>query len=93
MEAELYESIVEIPHYESKWLQMLDKEDEEELVATNFEDFQRLYRPIIEEHFSEILKIDDKGVVTIDGSNEARRELMSHINDNIFQNLDEKFRV
>ena len=31
MEAELYENIVEIPHYESKWLQMLDKEDEEEL--------------------------------------------------------------
>jgi len=84
MEAELYENIVEIPHYESKWLQMLDKEDEEELVETNFEDFQNLYRPIIEEHFSEILKIDDKGVVNIDESDEARNILMSHVNDNIF---------
>jgi len=63
---------------------MLDKEDEEELVATNFEDFQKLYRPIIDEHFSDILKIDDSGVVNIDESDQARQLLMSHVNDNIF---------
>ena len=47
MEAELYENIVEIPHYDSKWLQMLDREDDEEFVRSNFKEFQTLYRPII----------------------------------------------
>ena len=67
MEAELYEHIVDIPHYDSKWLQMLDREDEEELVRSNFGEFQRLYRPIIEEHFNDVMKID-RGIVTIDES-------------------------
>ena len=31
-ERELYENIVEIPHYESKWLQLLDREDEKLIV-------------------------------------------------------------
>jgi hypothetical protein len=35
-EKELYETIVEIPQYESKWLQLLDKENETELVERNF---------------------------------------------------------
>ena len=32
-ERALYENIVEIPHYESKWLQLLDREDEKLIVA------------------------------------------------------------
>jgi hypothetical protein len=35
-EADLYEKIVEIPHYEQKYLQLLDKEDEEGVVEDNF---------------------------------------------------------
>jgi hypothetical protein len=92
MEAELYENIVEIPHYDSKWLQMLDREDEEELVRSNFKEFQTLYRPIIEQHFNDVMEID-RGIVTIDESESARIKMMGYLNDNIFQNIDEKFRV
>lgn len=35
-EVELYEKIVEIPQYEAKLLQLLDKEDEEGVVEDNF---------------------------------------------------------
>lgn len=38
-EHELYGNIVQIPHYESKWLQLLDREDEETLVKKNFKGF------------------------------------------------------
>ena len=43
-----YQTIVEIPHYESRIGHILDKEDEVELVTENLENFQRLYRPLIE---------------------------------------------
>ena len=46
-ERALYESIVEIPHYESKWLQLLDREDEKLIVYDDQEEFQKLYRPLI----------------------------------------------
>lgn len=52
-EQDLYENVVEIPHYDSKWLQLLDREDEKLLVSDQFEEFQRLYRPIIKENFSD----------------------------------------
>ena len=35
-EVDLYETIVEIPHYEAKLLQLLDKEDEEGVVEDDF---------------------------------------------------------
>ena len=38
-EKELYENIVEIPHYDSTWLQLLDKENETALVEENYEQF------------------------------------------------------
>jgi hypothetical protein len=38
-ERELYENIVEIPQYDSKWLQLLDKENEKQLVMDNFSEF------------------------------------------------------
>jgi hypothetical protein len=49
---------VEIPQYESNLLQLLDREDEKDLVLTQFEDFRKLYRPIIDEHFSDCFEID-----------------------------------
>lgn len=66
-ERELYENIVEIPQYDSKWLQLLDKENETELVAENFQEFQNLYRPIIQsDTFKNCLEIDSKGILQID---------------------------
>ena len=38
-EYDLYEEIVMIPHYEQKYLQLLDKEDEEGVVEDNFKEF------------------------------------------------------
>lgn len=38
-EVDMYENIVEIPHYEAKLMQLLDKEDEEGVVEDNFEQF------------------------------------------------------
>ena len=55
MEKELYETIVEIPQYESKWLQLLDREDETELVRENFQEFQKMYKPIIDNDFKDLI--------------------------------------
>jgi hypothetical protein len=58
----LYENIVEIPQYDSKWLQLLDKENETELVLENFPQFQGLYQPIMKnENFKNLLEIDSSG--------------------------------
>ncbi len=38
-EHDLYQEIVMIPHYEQKYLQLLDKEDEEGVVECNFAEF------------------------------------------------------
>ena len=38
-ERRLYESIVHIPHYQSKYLQILDMEDEKKVVENNFARF------------------------------------------------------
>lgn len=38
-ESKLYENIVSIPHYHTKWLQLMDKENEEEVVKDNFQRF------------------------------------------------------
>ena len=39
MEKELYENIVEIPHYDSKYIQLLDREDEKLIVYDDEEGF------------------------------------------------------
>ena len=57
-EHELYENIVEIPQYESKWLQLLDREDETALVKENFKEFHNLYAPVIKENFSSCFEIN-----------------------------------
>ncbi len=63
-EVELYEKIVEIPQYEAKLLQLLDKEDEEGVVEDNFEKFQQLYHPVWKNKFREVVDIND-GVLRI----------------------------
>ena len=47
-EERFYQSIVEIPHYESIIGKILDKEDEELLVKENLEEFRILYKPLLE---------------------------------------------
>ena len=56
-EEKFYQKIVEIPHYDSILGKILDKEDEKLLVEDNMEEFRILYRPLIEEYFSDIVKI------------------------------------
>ena len=90
-ESDLYNEIVMIPHYHQKRLALLDKEDESGVVNDNFEGFQKLYHPIIKEHFSEIMEIDGNRF-RIDDSMAAQKKLSMHLNDNVFRNLD-KFSV
>lgn len=59
LEQEFYENIVEIPHYESKYLSLLDREDSIKVVAQNFDKFQQLYRPIHQEYFKDIVSFED----------------------------------
>jgi len=61
MEKELCETIVEIPQYESNWLQLLDREDETELLRSNFQVFQKMYKPNIENDFKDLIQISPKG--------------------------------
>lgn len=90
-EKDLYESIVEIPHYDSQWLQLLDKENETALVQENFEEFQNLYHPIIKDkNFKNLMEIDDLGRVQISHDQATRKQLMRYINDNVYQNIDKK---
>lgn len=57
-ERDLYKQVVEIPTYDSRLGQLLDREDEEELVVRHFDDFRELYRPIIQENFKDCFEID-----------------------------------
>lgn len=91
-ETELYENIVQIPHYESKWLQLIDREDEIALVKDNLDDFRALYKPLIEDDFGELMRITSDGRFELtNDSMDARIALMSHVNDNVLQNLDGTF--
>lgn len=89
-ETELYENIVQIPHYESKWLQLIDREDEIAIVKENLDEFRAMYKPLIEsDDFSKCMRITDDGVFElVDDSPDTRISLMNHINDNCLQNLD-----
>lgn len=86
LEQEFYENIVEIPHYESKYLRLLDREDSIKVVAQNFEKFQNLYKPIHQEYFKDIVSFEN-GKFQVDQSEKARIHLMSMINDNVYQNM------
>ena len=57
-ETELFKNIVEIPHYQtSRLFELLDKEDADEIVNENLEQFRDIYYPVIEQHFHEVLSI------------------------------------
>ena len=64
-EAKLYENIVNIPHYHSKYLTILDKENEVEIVQENFQKFQKMYHPILQDTFKDYFDVKD-GKVNIE---------------------------
>ena len=66
---------------------MLDKEDEEDVVDDNFENFRLLYDQIVNEKFKEHMEIRD-GKFYIDEKDVASRKLLAmQINDNTYKNL------
>ena len=70
-----------------KWLSMIDREDEESVVEDNFENFQKLYLPIVEEQFKDVMEIKDGKLLIVKDDHAARKLLASHINDNVYKNL------
>ena len=91
-ETELYENIVQIPHYESKWLQLIDREDETALVEDNLDDFRAMYKPLIEDDFGSLMRITSDGRFELTNDNaDTRIQLMNHVNDNALQNLEGTF--
>lgn len=89
-ESTLYENIVSIPHYSAKTMHSLvDKEDEREVVNDNYSKFQQIYHPIWQEQFRDCFAIVD-GKFEIKHDDATRRELMRHVNDNVFQNINSK---
>ena len=89
-EANLYENIVAIPHYTQKAMHVLvDKEDEVEVVKENFKRFQQMYQPIWKDTFGSSFSLEG-GVFEITHDESTRRYLMSHINDNVYQNITSK---
>ncbi|CDW91227.1 UNKNOWN [Stylonychia lemnae] len=86
-ESKLYEKIVNIPHYHSKYLTILDKEEEEEVVQENYDRFQRMYHPIWQDTFKDVFEIKDNKFY-IQQDQATRKFLMSQLNDNVFQNID-----
>lgn len=46
-----------------------------------------MYRPIIDEHFKDLFRISTEGKFKINEDDEARIELLSYLNDNVFQNI------
>lgn len=55
----LYQNIVSIPHYHTKYLTILDKEDEVEVVNDNFEKFQEMYQPIWKSTFKDSFSLEN----------------------------------
>jgi hypothetical protein len=92
-ESKLYENLVAIPHYNQKVMHLLlDKEDEVEVVKDNFKRFQQMYQPIWKDTFGSAFSLDNEQFeITHDDA--TRRFLMVHINDNVFQNIENKLSV
>jgi len=71
---------------------LVDKEDEVEVVKDNYTRFQQMYQPIWRETFGSAFSMEyDRFEINHDDA--TRRFLMSHINDNVFQNIDKKMSV
>jgi hypothetical protein len=68
---------------------LVDKEDEVEVVKDNYKRFQQMYQPIWKETFGNAFSLNDSRFeITHDDA--TRKFLMSHINDNLFQNMTNK---
>lgn len=89
-ESALYENIVSIPHYTAKYMHSLvDKENESEVVNDNITRFQQMYQPIWHSQFKDCFTIAD-GKFEINHDDATRKLLMSHVNDNVYQNINSK---
>ena len=65
---------------------LLDKEDEKEVVKDNYHKFQQMYQPIWQQHFKDCFSLAD-GKFEISHDAATRKHLMSHVNDNVYQNI------
>ena len=88
-ETYLYEKIVAIPHYESNYWKILDREDEEGVVEDSLDEFRSLYQPIITQTFKDYCELSADGTVRVEQSLWARKEFASKINDNVLRNIDQ----
>jgi len=64
----LYEKIVAIPHYESNYWKILDREDEEGVVEDSLDEFRSLYQPIITQTFKDCCELSADGTVRVEQS-------------------------
>lgn len=91
VESKLYENIVSIPHYHQKQMHSLvDKEDEEAVVRENYAKFKQMYHPIWQTEFKDCFNLTEDGKFEINHDHATRKYLMSHVNDNVFQNINAK---
>lgn len=75
-----------IPHYESKWFQKLDREDEDHVVEDSFEGFQEMYHAVWQDKFKDVIDLS-ANKFEVENSPAARRLLSMHVNDNVYKNL------
>lgn len=72
----------------AKYLQLLDKEDEEGVVEDNYQNFQKMYQPVWKDNFANYFDLSD-GKFTIDRNDKAAKKMLAmHINDNVLKNID-----
>lgn len=72
----------------NKYLELLDNEDEVEVVEDNYQQFKEMYHPIWKSSFSNVFSLEN-GKIEINHDNATRKYLISHLNDNVLQNIKE----
>jgi len=87
-EVEFYKNIVSIPHYQtySKLFRLIDREDPEDIVTTQLEQFREIYEPIVKNTFDDSIFLAD-GKFGKDETSSVTKYLLSNMNDNVHQNL------
>jgi hypothetical protein len=88
-EVDYYRNIVSIPHFQTypKLFKLVDNEDPDKMVTSQLEQFKEIYDPIIKQNFEDSFSIQ-KGVFTRDEGSSVTKYLLSHLNDNIHQNIN-----
>ena len=66
----------------NKYLELLDKEDEIEVVEDNYHQFKEMYYPVWKRTFSNCFDLEN-GKLEIKQDAATRKFLMSHLNDNV----------